>query len=165
MHPKHQVKFSNWLIKISSILRTTDAAFKTELECATIFYAISEFWKTWTPDLRQEFVYAINQLVAGCLPNEYVFGCKRHLMELTNFFPLDKMKRLRVAYMASKRYPRFITMSNEDVLAHAEATEVTDNNQRPKESELLSSKIIQKTLLDPAIQKDPPDQQAREKLF
>ena len=36
MHPKHRVKFSDWLIKISSVLQTTNAAFKTKLQCATI---------------------------------------------------------------------------------------------------------------------------------
>ena len=128
IHPKHRVKFSNWLIRTSSVLQTTDAAFNAELECATIFYAIPEFWKTWTPDLRQEVVYATNRLFAGCLPDEYVFGFKRHLMELTKFVRLDKMKQLHVAYMASKRDPSLIKMSNEDMLAHAAAAEVTDNN-------------------------------------
>ena len=86
-------------------------------------------------------------------------------MELTKFVPLDKMKQLRVAYMASKRDPSLITIINEDVLAHSTAAEVTANNQRPKESQLLSFQMMPKTLLNPAIQKDPPDQQAQEKLF
>ena len=34
MHPKHRVKFSDWLIKISSVLQNSDAAFRAELECA-----------------------------------------------------------------------------------------------------------------------------------
>ena len=93
-----------------------------------------ELLKAWTPDLRPEVVYAINQIVVGCLPDKYVFGCKHHLMKLTNFIPLDKMKQLRVAYMASKRDPSLITMINEDVLVQAEEAKVTDNNQRPKES-------------------------------
>ena len=131
MHPKHRIKFSGWLIKIRSVLQTTDAAFKTELECATNFDTIPSFWIACTPYLRQEFVYVINQLVAGCLPDEYVFGCKRHLMELTKFVPLDKMKQLRVAYMSSKRDPRFITMINEYFLVQSEAAEVKANNQRP----------------------------------
>ena len=49
-------------------------------------------------------------------------------MELTKFVRLDKMKQLSVAYMASKRDPSLIKMSNEDMLAHAAAAEVTDNN-------------------------------------
>ena len=112
MHPKHRVKFSDWLIKISSVLQTTDASFKIELECATIFDAMPEFWKACTSDLRQDVFYAINKLVSGCLTDEYVFGCKLHLMELTKSVPLDRMKELRVAFVASKRDPRFITMRN-----------------------------------------------------
>ena len=89
--------------------------------CAFISDAMPEFWKAWKLDLRQEVVYAINKLVAGCLPDEYVFGCNFHLMKLTKFIPLDKMKPLSVAYMASKRDPSLITMSNEYVLVQAEA--------------------------------------------
>ena len=48
---------------------------------------------------------------------------------------------------------------------HTEADEVTSNNQRPTDINILSFKMMPKTLLDPAIQKDPPDKQAREKLF
>ena len=88
MHPKQQVKFSGWLINTSSVLQTTDAAFKKELECATNLYTMPEFWKSWTPDLRQEVLYAINQIVAGCLPDKYLFGCELHLMELTKFVSL-----------------------------------------------------------------------------
>ena len=76
MHPKHRFKFSDGIIKTSYVLQNTDAYFKTELECVTIFDAIPEFWKAWTPDLRKEVVYSINKLVAGCLPNKYVFSCK-----------------------------------------------------------------------------------------
>ena len=164
MHPKQRVKFSDWLIKISFVLQTTDAAFKTKLYCATIFDAMTAFWKACMPDLIQEVVYAINQLFAGCLPDEYVFGCKHHLMELTKFVPIDKMKQLRVVCMASKREPSLITMRNEYLISQAASVEVIANNQRPKESELLSVQMMPKTLLNTAIQKDPPDQQAREKL-
>ena len=69
MHPKHRVKFFYWLIKISSVLQTTDAAFKTELDCVAIFDTIPAFWKSCTPDLRQEIFYAINKLVYRCLPD------------------------------------------------------------------------------------------------
>ena len=124
-----------------------------------------ELWISWTPDLREEVVYAINQLVSGCIPDEYVFGCQRHLMELTNFVPLDKMKQLCVEYMASKRDTILITMINEYVLAQAAAAEVAATKQRPKESEIISVQMIPKTLLDPVIQKNPPYQQAQEKLF
>ena len=109
--------------------------------------------------------YAINQLVDGCLPDKYVFGCKRHLMELTKFVPLDKMKQLFVAYMASKRGPSLITMRNKDIISKVLAAGVTCNNQRPKESELIYFQMMLKTLLNPAIQIYPPDQQAQEKLF
>ena len=97
MHPKPRVKFPGWLLKTSSVLQTTDAAFKTELECATILYTIPAFWKSWTPDLRQEVVYEMNKIIPGCLPEKYVFGCKRHLMELTKIVPLDKMNQVCVA--------------------------------------------------------------------
>ena len=105
MHPKNRFKFPGWIIKISSVLQTTDAAFKTELECATTLYTMPAFWKSWTPDLRQEVFYVINKIVSGSLPDKYVFGCKRYLMELTKFILLDKMNELCVAYMASKRNP------------------------------------------------------------
>ena len=74
MHPKHRVKFSDWLIKYSSVLKTTDAAFKPELDCATIFGVMPALWNSWTPDIRQEVVYAINQIVSWCLTDEYLFG-------------------------------------------------------------------------------------------
>ena len=80
-------------------------------------------------------------------------------------FRFDKMNQLRVAYMASKRKPSLIIMSSEDVLFQAISAEVTDNNQRPKESDLITFQMMLKTILDPAIQKYPPDQQAEEKLF
>ena len=67
--------------------------------------------------------------------------------------------------MASKRDPILVTMSNEYVLAYAEGAEVTANNKWPKEIKLLSFQMTTKPLLDPAIHKYPPDQQAREKLF
>ena len=98
------------------------------MECTTIFDAIPVFCKSWTPDLIQEVVYAINQLVYRCLPDDYVFDCKHHLMELTKFVPLDKMKQLRVAYMAFNRDHSLVTMSNEDMLAQTVAAEVTANN-------------------------------------
>ena len=107
----------------------------------------------------------MNKIIPGCLPDKYVFGCKRYLMELTKFVPLDKMNQVCVAQMESKRKPSLITMSSEDVLVQAISAEVTANNQRPKESDLISFQIMLKTLLDPAIQKYPPDQQAQEKLF
>ena len=53
-----------------------------------------------------------------------------------------------------------ITMSNEDVLDQAAVAEVTDNNQRPKDGEILYFQMILKVLLDFAIQKYPPNQQA-----
>ena len=102
---------------------------------------------------------------ARCIPAVYVFGCNNHLMEMTKFVRPGKMKQLRVVYMASKRYPSLITMSNEDVLVEAEAVEVIANNQRPKERDLIYFQMIPKMLLDTAIQKYPPDQKAREKLF
>ena len=86
-------------------------------------------------------------------------------MELTKFVPLDKIKKPRVAYMVSNRDPSLITMSNEDVLAHTEAAKFTAINQRPKESDFIYFKMMPKTLLGPAIQKDPPDQKRREELF
>ena len=70
------------------------------------------------------------------------------------------MKQLHMAHMAYKRDPSLIAISNEDVLAQLAAAEVTANNQRPKESELLSFQMMPNTLLNPAIQNDPPDQQA-----
>ena len=78
-------------------------------------------------------------------------------MELTKFVPLDKMKQLRVAYMASKRDPSLVTISNEYVLSQASASEVTGNNQRPKESDILSFQMILKTLINPSIHKYSPD--------
>ena len=86
-------------------------------------------------------------------------------MVLTNFVPLDKMKKLHVAYMASKKEPSLIAMSNEDVLAQAEADEFTANNKRPKESGIIYFQMVPKTLLDPGIHTYPPYQQAQEKLF
>ena len=68
-------------------------------------------------------------------------------------------------YIASKRDPSLIKMRNKDVLAQAASDEVTSNNQRPKESELLSFKMMPKMLINPAIYKYPLDQQVREKLF
>ena len=61
-----------------------------------------------------------------------MFGLKRHLVELKKFVLLDKMKQLRVAYMASNRDPSLITMSNEDVIDQVASAEVAYNNQRPK---------------------------------
>ena len=43
MHPKHRVKFSDWLIKISCVLQTINAAFKTELERETIFMQFQHY--------------------------------------------------------------------------------------------------------------------------
>ena len=65
MHPKQRVKFSGWLINTSSVLQTTDAAFKTELECATNLYTMPAFWKSWTPDLRQEVFMQSIKLLPG----------------------------------------------------------------------------------------------------
>ena len=107
----------------------------------------------------------MNKIIPGCLPDKYVFGCKRHLMELTKFVPLDKMNQVCVAQMESKRKPSLITMSSEDVLVQATSAEVAANNKRPKESELISFQMMLKTLLDLAIQKYPPDQQEQQKVF
>ena len=73
-------------------------------------------------------------------------------MELTKSVLLDKINQLRVAYMPSKRKPSLIIMSSEDVIVQATSAEVTDNNQRPKESELIYFQMMLKTLLNPAIQ-------------
>ena len=131
----------------------------------TIFDAIPEFWKAWTPDVRKRmFIPSINLLPGAFLTSMFLVA-KCHLMELTKFVPLDKMNQVRVAYWASKRDPSLITMIDIDVHAQAEEAEVTDNNQRTKERELLSFQMMPKMLLDPAIQKYPPYQQAQEKLL
>ena len=56
-------------------------------------------------------------------------------------------------------------MSNGYVISQATAAEVTDNNQQLNESDIIYFQMIPKTLLDPEIQKYPPDQQSQEKLF
>ena len=70
MHSKNRVKFPGWIIKIISVLQTNNAAFKVDLECATIFDTMPYSWKSWTTDTRQEVVYEINQLVSRCFPDE-----------------------------------------------------------------------------------------------
>jgi hypothetical protein len=48
MHPEHRLPFEDWLRKIASCIRMTDASFKTELGFMTIFDVMLTFWKAWT---------------------------------------------------------------------------------------------------------------------
>jgi hypothetical protein len=61
-----------------------DAAFETELGSMTIFDAMPNFWKAWTPELQEEVVRKIDGLTKASLdPGNYVFRCKDNLRALT----------------------------------------------------------------------------------
>jgi hypothetical protein len=95
----------------------------------TFFDAMPNFWKAWTPELREEVVCKIDVLTKASLDfGDYIFRCKDNLTALQAYVPSTKLQQLRVAYMAAKQDDRLITMTTSQLLADVTAAVATEKS-------------------------------------